>query len=92
VVLAEYHSRASSGCALGVSCDGELVDHYYTTVEDMLHRERNFGDNQLGGPDFMEVIHTHGILNDGEILNYAFGSGEDGLGAADLFLAEETGR
>ncbi len=45
----------------------------YTTVEDMLQWERNFLNNQLGGPDFMEVMHTDGILNSGEVLNYAFG-------------------
>jgi CubicO group peptidase (beta-lactamase class C family) len=45
----------------------------YTTVEDMLQWERNFLDNQLGGSDFMEMMHTNGILNSGEVLNYAFG-------------------
>ena len=34
----------------------------YTTVEDMLQWERNFLNNQLGGPDFMEVMHTDGIM------------------------------
>ena len=52
----------------------------YTTVEDMLQWERNFLDNQLGGSDFMEMMHTNGILNSGEVLNYAFGirAGERG--------------
>ncbi len=52
----------------------------YTTAEDMLQWERNFLDNQLGGPDFMEVMHTNGMLNSGEVLNYAFGlrAGERG--------------
>ncbi len=45
----------------------------YTTVEDMREWECNFLNNQLGGPDFMEVMHTNGILNSGEVLNYAFG-------------------
>ena len=52
----------------------------YTTVEDMLQWERNFLNNQLGGPGFMEMMHTNGILNSGEVLNYAFGlrAGERG--------------
>ena len=49
----------------------------YTTVEDMLQWDRNFANNQLGGPDFMEVMHTKGILNSGEVLDYAFGIRED---------------
>jgi len=52
----------------------------YTTVEDMLQWERSFLDNRLGGPDFMEVTHTNGILNSGEVLNYAFGLREDERG------------
>jgi CubicO group peptidase (beta-lactamase class C family) len=44
----------------------------YTTVEDLLQWDRNFSNNRLGGSDFIEVIHTKGILNNGEVLNYAF--------------------
>ena len=44
----------------------------YTTVEDMLQWDSNFSNNRLGGSDFMGVIHTKGILNNGEVLNYAF--------------------
>lgn len=43
----------------------------YTTVEDLLLWDRNFLDNRLGGPDFLEVMHTKGVLNDGEVLDYA---------------------
>jgi len=43
----------------------------YTTVEDLLLWDRNFLDNGLGGPDFLEVMHTKGVLNSGEILDYA---------------------
>ena len=44
----------------------------YTSVEDLLEWDRNFLQNRLGGPDFMEVLHTKGVLNDGTELNYAF--------------------
>ena len=43
----------------------------YTTVEDLLLWDRNFSNNKLGGPDFLEVMHTKGVLNDGEVLDYA---------------------
>ncbi len=44
----------------------------YTTVEDLLKWDRNFLDNQLGGPEFLDIMHTKGILNSGEVLDYAF--------------------
>jgi len=50
----------------------------YSTVEDLVRWDRNFLDNQLGGPDFMEVMHTKGVLNSGETLSYAFAIREDG--------------
>ena len=49
----------------------------YTTVEDLLQWERNFRNNRLGGPGFMEIMHSKGILNSGEVLDYAFGIRED---------------
>ncbi len=44
----------------------------YTTVEDMIKWDRNFLDGQVGGPEFLELIHTKGILNSGAVLDYAF--------------------
>jgi len=44
----------------------------YTTVEDLLKWDRNFLDNQLGGPGFLDIMHTKGVLNSGEVLDYAF--------------------
>lgn len=44
----------------------------YSTVDDLLWWDRNFLDNRLGGSDFMDVMHTNGILNSGEVLDYAF--------------------
>jgi CubicO group peptidase (beta-lactamase class C family) len=43
----------------------------YTTVEDLLLWDRNFLENGLGGPDFLDVMHTKGVLNNGEVLDYA---------------------
>jgi len=43
----------------------------YTTVNDLLLWDQNFLNNKLGGPDFLQVMHTKGVLNDGEVLDYA---------------------
>ncbi len=43
----------------------------YTTVNDLLLWDRNFLNNKLSGPEFLEVMHTKGVLNDGEVLDYA---------------------
>ncbi len=44
-----------------------------TTVEDLVRWDRNFIDPQVGGPDFIDQMHTCGILNDGTQLDYACG-------------------
>jgi CubicO group peptidase (beta-lactamase class C family) len=49
----------------------------YTTVEDLLKWDRNFLDNQLGDSTFLDIMHTKGVLNSGEVLDYAFAIRED---------------
>ncbi len=49
----------------------------YTTVEDLLLWDRNFLENRLGGPDFLDVMHTKGVLSNGEVLDYALAIRED---------------
>ena len=44
----------------------------YSTVEDLLQWDRNYSSNQLGGSDLMDLVHTKGVLNNGEELSYAF--------------------
>ena len=44
----------------------------YSTVEDLLQWDRNYLNNQLGGSDLMDLVHTKGVLNSGEELSYAF--------------------
>ncbi len=46
-----------------------------STAEDLLRWNRNFDDMTVGGPDFIELILTRGILNNGDTLDYAFGNG-----------------
>lgn len=47
----------------------------YSTVEDLALWDRNFYNNILGkaSPQLMERILECGVLNDGEVLDYAFG-------------------
>ncbi|MDX1477823.1 MAG: serine hydrolase [Saprospiraceae bacterium] len=47
----------------------------YSCVEDMFLWDQNFYDNKLGkgGPEIMELMHTEGMLNNGERIEYAFG-------------------
>jgi CubicO group peptidase (beta-lactamase class C family) len=51
--------------------DGQV----YTSVEDLLLWDRNFYDPVVGGPEFLQQMHTRGVLNDGDTLTYAFGLG-----------------
>ena len=44
-----------------------------STVEDLLRWNRNFDDMTVGGPHFIELMLTRGILNDGDTIDYAFG-------------------
>jgi CubicO group peptidase (beta-lactamase class C family) len=44
-----------------------------TTVKDLPYWDRNFYDGQVGGRAFLDVLHTRGVLNEGDTLDYAFG-------------------
>ncbi len=45
----------------------------YTTIEDMLKWDSNFYDNQIEeSPNFYDIMHTPGVLSDGDTLDYAF--------------------
>lgn len=46
----------------------------YTTVQDLFLWDRNFYRNQLEhAPNFLDLMHTRGILTNGDTLDYAFG-------------------
>lgn len=49
--------------------DGGLL----TTVEDLSLWDRNFNDDQLGGGQLVSTMLRRGVLNSGEVLDYAFG-------------------
>jgi CubicO group peptidase (beta-lactamase class C family) len=45
----------------------------YTTVQDLLLWDRNFYTGDVGGQPLLDLIHTPGVLEDGEPITYAFG-------------------
>jgi CubicO group peptidase (beta-lactamase class C family) len=47
----------------------------FTTAVDLAKWEENLDDGKVGGPKVLELMHTRGILNDGDTLSYAFGLG-----------------
>lgn len=49
----------------------------YSTVRDLLLWDRNFYTGDVGGQEFLDLIHTRGVLTDGEQLVYAFGLSVD---------------
>jgi len=45
----------------------------YTTIEDLLKWDDNFYEGTVGGRPFLDLIHTRGVLDNGDTLGYAFG-------------------
>lgn len=45
-----------------------------TTVEDLALWDANFYSGSVGGPAFLETMHTRGVLSGGDTLEYAFGN------------------
>lgn len=44
----------------------------YTTVRDLARWDAEFYEETIGGPGFTDLLLTPGVLNDGEVLPYAF--------------------
>lgn len=49
--------------------DGNLL----TTMPDLMRWHENFYSGKVGGPAFLELLKTRGVLNDGKINDYGFG-------------------
>jgi len=45
----------------------------FTSVEDLFLWDQNFLHHRVGGREVVELMHTKGILNNGQELDYAFG-------------------
>ena len=45
----------------------------FTTAEDLTKWMDNLESGEIGGPEVRDLMHTRGILNDGDTLGYAFG-------------------
>ena len=45
----------------------------FTSVEDWVAWDRNLGEGTVGGPDWVTLMHTRGVLNSGDTIPYAYG-------------------
>jgi CubicO group peptidase (beta-lactamase class C family) len=45
----------------------------YTTLGDLARWDANFQQPKIGGPAYLELLHTRGVLNGGDTISYAFG-------------------
>lgn len=70
-----YQPDRRGGFESGVLPNFEQVGDggLFSTVEDLLLWDRNFYDGRVGGPRFLELMHTTGRLADGSPIDYAFG-------------------
>ncbi len=63
----------------GTWCNAPLTDsvvgptNIYTTVQDLARWDENFYHGAVGGQAVIEQVHQPGRLNDGSVLDYAFG-------------------
>ncbi len=46
----------------------------YSTIDDLRKWDENFYTHQVGGDALQRLIHTRGVLNNGDTLDYAFGN------------------
>ncbi len=46
----------------------------YTTVEDLARWDANYYTHQVGGDELQQLIHTRGVLTNGDTITYAFGN------------------
>jgi CubicO group peptidase (beta-lactamase class C family) len=71
-----YSSKENSGFRIDVSIFDVVGDGcLYTNVEDLCLWDQNFYHNLLGGfgQELIEMVTTPGLLNNGQLLDYAFG-------------------
>lgn len=45
----------------------------FTSVEEWVAWDRNLGAGTVGGPEWVALMHTRGVLNSGDTIPYAFG-------------------
>jgi CubicO group peptidase (beta-lactamase class C family) len=69
------YSRSGGGWAIDhawnfqMGGDGQVI----TSVQDLLKWDRNFYDPVVGGQPLLDRLHTRGLLNNGDTINYALG-------------------
>ncbi|MFC2164984.1 serine hydrolase domain-containing protein [Acidobacteriota bacterium] len=70
---ADGYSPTENGFRINMSNWNHVGDgSVFTSIEDLLHWDQAFYNNKLG-KEFLELVHTRGVLNSGEQLDYAFG-------------------
>jgi CubicO group peptidase (beta-lactamase class C family) len=79
------YRRIVPGRAAAFAADGEgftidrPIEHVHgnggllTTVRDLLRWDRALASGELGGPEFVRLMHERGVLNDGTVIGYAGG-------------------
>ena len=60
----------------------------YSTVDDLRRWDENFYTHQVGGDALQAILHTRGVLNNGDTLGYAFGNN---IGMSRGLRVEEHG-
>lgn len=71
---AGYAPREDGGFAISMTTLDMIGDGgVLTTVDDLLHWDRNFYEPRIGGDDFPTAMLARGALNDGKTLDYASG-------------------
>ncbi len=71
-------SAADDTSGTGFRLDITTIDHVgdggvFTTVGDLAKWDANFYEPKVGGPEFLDLIHSAAFLNDGSEHRYAFG-------------------
>ncbi|MEJ2207299.1 MAG: serine hydrolase, partial [Gemmatimonadota bacterium] len=78
----EILAERATGYARG--SDGWTIDHAWnfqmggdgqviTSIEDLAKWDANFYEPRVGGPELLSRLHTRGVLNDGDTIDYALG-------------------
>lgn len=70
-----YNPRAKGEFEISYIPNFEQVGQggLYTTIKDLYKWDQNFYDNKLKSTSFLDIMHTKGVLNNGDTLDYAFG-------------------
>jgi CubicO group peptidase (beta-lactamase class C family) len=71
-----YESDSSGGFRISYLQNFDKVGAggLYSTIEDLAKWDANYYSHELGGEELQRLIHTRGVLANGDTLTYAFGN------------------